>query len=280
MLTTLWNTLLFYPILNALLALYSILGGSLGGAVIILAIIVRLILIPATKKQTEMTKKMSALKPRLEKIQKKYKNNPQQLSKEQMKLYKEVGYNPLGCLTSFLPQILVLAAMIGVIRAITAGNFNGLYPFVKDAFFNGEVGMLHTKFLFIDLAKNYMEIANKSGYFAVEGIAYLVLSLLVGLVQYFSTKFLQVMQGQVPPKKDIKKKNKDKQMSPEEMQAQLGKSMTTIFPLMTVFFTLSAPAVLGIYWLVQSLMFIIQYFLIDFNESKAALRDSLKLTRS
>src|SRR5690606_40831935 len=135
-------------------------------------------------------------------------------------------------------------------------------------------------FLFIDLAKTYTGIANESGYFAIEGIVYLALGLLVGLIQYFSTKFLQVMQGQTPPKKDPTKKNKDEQMGPEEIQAQLGKTMTTIFPLMTVFFTLSAPAVLGIYWLVQSLMFIIQYFLIDYDASKAALRESLKLTRS
>ena len=100
-----WNEVLYRPSLNLIIFLYSILWNNLGLAIIVIAIIFRLLILPFIKKQTEMTKKMAALGPQLKELQKKYKNNPEKLSMEQLKLYRKVGYNPLGCLTSFLPQI-------------------------------------------------------------------------------------------------------------------------------------------------------------------------------
>jgi membrane protein insertase Oxa1/YidC/SpoIIIJ len=90
----------------------------------------------------------------------------------------------------------------------------------------------------------------------------LFLSLSVGVIQFISSRFMQAMQE--VGKADTKKKSsKDEPMAPEEMQKQMMKSMTTIFPLLTVYITLTVPAVLGIYWLVQSLMLVVQYYFID-----------------
>ena len=144
-----WKALVFHPFLNLLLILYSLFGNNLGWAVIVLAILSRLLLIPSTRKQMGMTKIMSDLKPQLEKLQKKYKNNQEELAKEQMKLYKKVGYNPLGCFGSFMPQLIILAAIIGVIRTITEGTFEGVYPYVRDWLFDGSMDItLNTRFLF------------------------------------------------------------------------------------------------------------------------------------
>jgi YidC/Oxa1 family membrane protein insertase len=261
--------------MNILLVLYALFGDNLGLAVIAIAILARLVLLPSTKKQTLMTRKMADLKPRLEVLQKKYKNNQEQLAKEQMKLYKDVGYNPVGCLGSFLPQILILAAIIGVIRAITDQDFEGVYPVVYDFVFGDGPAHLNTNFLVWNLSDTYTAIAKDSGYLSLQAMPYLILGLAVGVVQFVSTKFMQYMQGMSTPST-----GKDEAMSQQEMQAQISKSMTTIFPLMTVFFTLSAPAVLGIYWFAQSLMMIVQYFLIDKDRSVEVFNKTFKRKNS
>ena len=88
MFSWIWTNVLYNPILNISLSLYHILGDNLGFAIIIIAIIFRLILLPLVKNQTEMTRKMAALKPQLDELQKKYSNNKAKLAQEQMKLYQ------------------------------------------------------------------------------------------------------------------------------------------------------------------------------------------------
>ncbi len=211
-----------------------------------------------------MTKTMATLKPQLEKLNKKYANNKELLAKEQIKLYKETGYNPLGCLFNFIPQMIILIVIIQVIRVVTTENsYEGIYPFVE-SWINGDMKdfVIDTRFYLWDLGKNYMTIAGEYGYLASQGIAYLILALLVGFVQFISSKFMQAMQN-ADTKENKKKVNKDEPMAPEEMQKQMMKSMTTIFPLLTIYITLTVPSVLGIYWFVQSLMLVVQYYFID-----------------
>lgn len=270
MLSTLWNNIIFLPFLNLMMVFYHVFGNSFGMAVIVMAVITRLLMVPATKSQMEMTKKMASMRPELAKIQKKYASNPQKLSEEQMKLYKKVGYNPVGCLGSFLPQMIILYAIINIINVISSNHFEGLYPAIRDFVFSGVANpIINTNFFGLDLSKNYQTIASQSGYFAVEGIVYFALAALVAYIQFLSTKFMQSMQGTPAP---VKKSKKDEQMSPEEMQAQMMGSMNSIFPLMTGIFTLTVPAVLGVYWLAQSVMMIVQYFFIDKEKSVKALR--------
>ncbi|GAB4156950.1 MAG: hypothetical protein Fur003_0510 [Candidatus Dojkabacteria bacterium] len=248
-------------------------------SVIVFAILSRALLIPSTKKQTQMTSKMADLRPRLQELEKKYKHNREALAKEQMKLYKEVGYNPLGCLSSFLPQILILAAIFGVIRTVTSQNFDGLYPFIKDFVFGNAKPALETHFLWWDLSKQYNNLAKEVGYFDLSVLPYLLLAIGVGVVQYLSSRFIQLMQSGSNMNAPKALKNSDQPMSPEEMQAQMSKSMNLMLPLMTAFFTVSAPAVLGIYWFVQSIAYILQYFVIDRNKAVMATKKIFSRSR-
>jgi YidC/Oxa1 family membrane protein insertase len=268
MLSLIWNSILFHPFLNILVSLYQLLGHNLGWAVIVIAVLIRLVLSPAMKSQTEMSKKLAAMKPKLDKLQKDYANNPQKLSEEQMKLYKESGYNPLGCFASFLPQILVLYAMIQVINVVTNNNFDGLYPFVKDWVFGTSVPAIDTNFYFISLTQTYNGVI-AGNYLNPAGIPYLVLAISVGVIQFFSTKFMQIMQGQKPA--DVKK---GAEKTPEQMQSDMLNSMNIVFPFLTTFISLSSPAVLGLYWLVQSIMLILQYWFIDREKFVGALKQT------
>jgi YidC/Oxa1 family membrane protein insertase len=269
MIGTIWNTLFYSPVLNLLIIFYNILFDNLGLAIIAMAIIFRLLLIPLMKKQTEMTKKMSSLKPQLDELQKKYKNNPEKLSQEQIKLYKKVGYNPLGCLVTFLPQLLILSVLIQVIRGVTAGELDGIYPFVSNWLNNGVSLEINTQFLFWDLTSSYNDLSSEFGRFSTVALPYLGLSLLVGVSQYFMSKFTQIMQGTAPKKE---KKKTEGGMSPEDMQKKMMGGMNYMLPLMTVFFSISYPAALSLYWAVQSFTLVAQYMILDREKTKKGVQ--------
>lgn len=279
-LTTIWNTIIYFPILNLLVALYHLFGNNLILAVTVIAIVVRLILIPTTRQQTDMSKKMKLMKPRLAEIQKKYGNNQEKLAKEQMKLYKEVGYNPLGCIASFLPLLVVLLVVVQVIRVVTSGEITGIYPFIQNwVAGEGQTVVIQTSIWGLDLAKSFKSFITDCncipdvpvikgilvyimGPFKVAAsVPYFLLAIAVGVVQYISSKLMTYIQQGDEEEKLPKKKLQD--MSQEEAQMGMMKYMNLALSVMTTFISLDYAAVLTIYWLVQSLMLLVQYFIIE-----------------
>ncbi|MFA7628163.1 MAG: YidC/Oxa1 family membrane protein insertase [Candidatus Dojkabacteria bacterium] len=270
MFSTIWNNVIYFPVLNLLIVFYDLLFENLGLAIIVIAILIRLILIPLMKRQTEMTKKMSSLKPQIDALQKKYKNNPEKLSEEQIKLYKKVGYNPLGCLITFVPQLLILSVLIQVIRNVTTGDLNGIYPFVTNLLNDGASLTINTRFLIWDLTKSFNDLSSEFGKFSVEALPYLGLSVLVGISQYLTTKFTQVMQGGLPQPEEPKK---GKELSPEDMTKKMTKSFSLILPFTTIFIAISAPAALSLYWAIQSFTLVIQYMLLDWDKTEKGIQN-------
>lgn len=280
----LWNEIFYRPSLNLIIFLYSILWNNLGLAIITIAIIFRLLILPFIKKQTEMTKKMAALGPKLKELQKKYKNNPEKLSQEQIKLYRKVGYNPLGCLTSFLPQILILLILGRVIRTVSVeGSIEGIYDFIKDRFFEGGEVRVNTNFLVFDLTKSYNSIASVSGKFSTISLYYLLLCILVGVSQFLMSKFTNIIKTSTSTEKknDRKKKKKKDGEEPtlEEMQQKMMGSVSWILPLTTVFFAVNYPTALSVYWIVQSFMLLLQYSILDWDKTKKGVQNVISIIK-
>lgn len=87
-----------------------------GITIIITTIIFKLILLPITLQQSKSTKKMNELQPKIQEIQRKYKNDPQTQNRKLAELYKEYNYNPMsGCLI-LLIQFPIIIAMFNVLR--------------------------------------------------------------------------------------------------------------------------------------------------------------------
>jgi len=107
-----FNLVLITPLTN-LFVLLTTLTGNAGVGVIILTIIIRLITLPLTLKQMHGTRAMMAVQPRMQEIQKRYKD-PKRRQQEMMKLYREAGINPLGCFSSLLLQMPILIALYRV----------------------------------------------------------------------------------------------------------------------------------------------------------------------
>jgi YidC/Oxa1 family membrane protein insertase len=206
MLANIWNTIFYLPLLNLMALLYHFLGNSLGWSILGIAVIARMFMIPLVKRQTSMTKKMAQMRPELEKLNKKFANNKEKLAQEQMKLYKKVGYNPLGCIGTFIPQIVILSALIGVIKHVTDSDLDGIYTFVRDVTGMSDGISIDTSFLFWDLTKSYTSVSSEFGRISIESFPYIALSIAVGIVQYCTTTFTQKMQNSMATTSSKKKK--------------------------------------------------------------------------
>ena len=87
-----------------------------GMALILFALLVKLILLPASAKSKKSMMKMSRFAPLTQAIQKKYENDPQKAQAEIQQLYKDEGVSMMGgCLWSLLP-LLLLFPLYTVIR--------------------------------------------------------------------------------------------------------------------------------------------------------------------
>lgn len=89
-------------------------------AIIMISILLKLILFPLMQKQMKSTMNMQEVQPKLEYLQKKYKNNPEKMNEEMMKLYKEYDVNPMaGC----LPLLIQFPILIGLFMALRQYEF-------------------------------------------------------------------------------------------------------------------------------------------------------------
>jgi len=107
--------------LNFLLNFYHNLIGSIsaawswGLAIILLTITVRIFIWPLHAKSTRTMKRMSKLKPEMDKLKEKYADDPNKLNTETMGLYRKYGINPLG---GCLPMLIQIPVFFGFYRML------------------------------------------------------------------------------------------------------------------------------------------------------------------
>jgi YidC/Oxa1 family membrane protein insertase len=91
-----------------------------GVAIILFALIVKLILLPFQMKSKRSMMQTSRLQPKLKALEKKYTGNKTKYNEEVAKMYKEEGINPAsGCLWSFLPLPIMLALYYAIRQPLT-----------------------------------------------------------------------------------------------------------------------------------------------------------------
>jgi YidC/Oxa1 family membrane protein insertase len=100
---------------DALEFFYS-LGAPWWLSIVILTVIVRTLLFPLTIKQVKSMRAMQDLRPEMERIRAKYKDNKQKQQEEIMKLYQESGVNPFGSCFPLLVQLPIFITMFYVIK--------------------------------------------------------------------------------------------------------------------------------------------------------------------
>lgn len=121
--TGIWTKYFVGPLSDTLDWFANHLWGEYGLSILIVTICIRLIILPLTLRQYKSSKAMQALQPELEKLKKKYKDDPKKQQEETMLLFQKNGVNPLaGC----FPILIQMPILIALYNAIM---YN---PFIKD----------------------------------------------------------------------------------------------------------------------------------------------------
>ena len=113
-------------VLTALYSLTEMLGvPNYGLAIILLTVLIKLLVYPLTKKQLQSMKAMQRIQPQLQKLQEKYKNNPQVMQQKMMELYQKEGANPMsGC----LPMLIQMPILMGMYYTLYNFDYGGAAP--------------------------------------------------------------------------------------------------------------------------------------------------------
>lgn len=229
--TQIWNVALLQPMLNALLLLYGFFGQNFAVAIAILTIAIRLITLPLTLPQQKSAKKMAAIQPELQAIQKKYKDDKERLAKEQMALYKTAGVNPLGgCLPLLIQFPIWIALYQSISQALAtnplqllnlSGNIYRALPWVSS------LVPLRNTFLWLDLAKPD---------------PIYILPILVVATTWFQQKVMTAPSG-------------------DAQSQSMNQTMQVMMPLMLGFFSLQFSSGLALYFVISNIVgVVIQYF--------------------
>ena len=237
-----WNTLIISPMINSLLVLYSVLLSDFGFSIIGFTVLVRAVLVPLTVKQSRQMRAMTSLQPKLKAIQERYKDDRQRISQETMRMYREQGVNPLGCLG---PMFIQFPIWIGLYQALLktlpstpesmVGLSSHLYSWLPMVH---EVIPLDSSFLWLDLA-----LPDSTP----------VLPVLVGGSMWLMQKMTTM------PAVDSR-------------QESTNRMMLWMMPLMFGFFSLQFPSGLALYWVVSNVIgVVIQGFITGWGPIETAV---------
>lgn len=212
-----------------------------GIVIALLTLFIRLLISPLTYKSYLSGAKMKALRPEIAKLKEKFGDDQQQMSVEQMKLFREAGVNPLGGCIPALFQIPIFFALYSFFSSI---------PDLRGADF------LWAKDLsaFDDVIKFGVNIPLLGGHLSLFTITAVITSLIISLYSM--------------------------SMSPDQSNPVM-KYMPYIFPIFLLFIFNRLPSALTWYYTVSNiitliLQFIIQNYIIDHDKILAKIEENRK----
>ena len=85
-------------------------------AIILLTVSINLLLFPLTLRQTRATRAFQSIQPEIRRIQKQYKEEPEKLQQELMRVQREAGATPGGCIVPLLVQMPILLALFQLLN--------------------------------------------------------------------------------------------------------------------------------------------------------------------
>ncbi|MBI4236561.1 MAG: membrane protein insertase YidC [Chloroflexi bacterium] len=213
---------LVQPLLNLLVLLYALLFQNMAVAIVALTVLIRVVTYPLTIKQIRSSARMQALQPQMKALQERHKGNPQAIQRETMRLYREAGMNPLGCLGPMVIQFVLWIPLYYVIVK-GLGDLPGTFFYLSQRLYpwlpvGAELLPFNNRILWLDLT-----LPDPTP----------ILPLLVAASTYGQQKMMQPAT-----------------MSPEQRQQQT--IMLFMFPIMLGFLAFTFPAGLALYWFVSN----------------------------
>lgn len=239
-----WDTVFMEPLFNALAWLVAHMPGfSIGLAVIILTIVVKMILSPLAYKSTLSQIAQKKLQPEIQKIKEKYKDKKEQ-SQKTMELYKKHKTNPFsGCL--------VLLIQLPIILALYRVFLLGMDP-DSELIYQALEFPKHVNNFFLGI-----DMTEKS----------IIIAILAGVAQFFQLRFSPALRRSKKEKEEAKTKkpedpNKKKDFM-SSMGANMQKHMKYTMPIVIIVIGLAVPAAVALYWVVTALFTMVQELMIQ-----------------
>ena len=214
------KTILYQPLLNLAVFLYSVIpGGDFGVAIVALTVLVRIVLFPLSVKTARSQRELQQLQPKLKEVQERFKNDKPAQTEAIMALYREHKINPLLSLLPLLIQLPILIALYQVfINIFKPETLSLLYGFIPHP------AAISSQFLGI------IDINAPNKYLAI----------FAGLAQFIQAKTLQ-------------------QNTTTQTLAS-SKSMLYFFPLMIILIGWNLPAGLVLYIITSTLFSVLEQF--------------------
>ena len=234
------NRFIFFPLFSFLTNYFSY-----GLSIILMTIIVKVAIAPLTYKSYESQVKMRVLKPELEVINEKFKDDPMKKQQETMNLYTKSGANPMsGCLPAFLQMPLFFALFV---------------------FFPAAFSLRGKSFLWADDLSSYDSILELGFYIPLYGDHVSLFPILASIAIFFYTK---MTTGQ--------------QMMPASQTGGVNmKVIMYMMPLMMLFFFNNYASGLSLYYFISNiltivLMLVIKNFIIDDSKILTQIEENKK----
>ncbi|MDD4409136.1 MAG: YidC/Oxa1 family membrane protein insertase [Candidatus Pacebacteria bacterium] len=228
---TIFNALLYQPMLNILILLYLVIK-NFGVAVIALTILVKILIHPLNKKAIESQKKITELQPKIKELQENYKDDQQRMAIELMSLYKLHKFNPFAGILLLFIQLPIIIALYWVF--LNGFSMDKIQPFLYSFVNLSEA--INPLFLSIDLSK-----------------ASIPLAFLAAAIQYYQVKTSATTMTAKKKEDGVKKDGSDMDIA-EMMQKQ----MTFMVPIITLVVLWTLPSAVGLYWMVSSIVTVIE----------------------
>lgn len=237
----LYNTLVYYPLLNALVFFYNTIAlHDLGLAIIFLTLLIRVILYPLFARMTRHQLVMQGLQPRLQKIREEHKDSQEKQAHATMALFRENKVNPFSGLFLMIVQLPILIALYQIfVHVFDADAFTGLYSFVA------RPGALNTNFL------GLINLQERS----------IVLVSLAAVLQFVQTKMSLPKQNGAPGAGDA--------------AAKMGSQMAYIGPVIILLVFANLPAALSVYLIVTTVFSIFQHIFIHRQLERESAHEKL-----
>ena len=276
-----------YKLLGTMLSWFSSITGSYALALLLYALVFKIVFLFFAVKQQKNQIKMAKLAPKIEIIRAKYKGRNDQVTmrkqqEEIMKLQQDEGYSPLsGCLP-LLIQMPIIILLYNVIRK----PLSYIAKIGDDviAILNKHLGegmdqiTLAGRVKSLTLEANASEIASINLELMEKGLDIRVADIIEKVPSF---KLWGLNLAEIPSFKEIswlviipfavagfqwlsmfitrKFGGNNMQAAAADQQTQMSmKMMDIVMPLMTLFFAFSFPAMMGIYWIYQSILGMIQ----------------------
>lgn len=231
--------------------------GAFGIAVIVTTLIIRTILFPLFAWQLRNSRRMQEQQrkvgPAIQEIRKKYKGQPQKMTEEMQKVYREHNMSPFSGLSGCLPLIVQLPVIYSLYNGIKSA-----VNVLKTTHGNPDVHFLWAS----DVSQSASALAHATAAFPASlATEFAHPTVLIIPLMAAAATFVQSRMMMQPPRPDM--------TSQEKSMANLSRQMSFFLPVMIFLLALSFPVGIALYWVTQSSYMVIQqYYMLGWGGMK------------